>query len=60
MYTIFIDAEEEQAKKREMKLYSFPPNWGAAIKFLTLMMKFLLIIFGVGKYISLLIVSPNH
>ncbi|ESW19846.1 hypothetical protein PHAVU_006G160200 [Phaseolus vulgaris] len=41
-------SEEEQAKKREMKLYSFPPNWGAAIKFLTLMMKFLLIIFGVG------------
>jgi len=56
MFTIFIDAEEEQEKKR----YSFPPNWGAAIRFLTHTMKFLLIIFGVGKSISLLIVSPNH
>ncbi|KAK7332227.1 hypothetical protein VNO80_28976 [Phaseolus coccineus] len=41
-------SEEEQAKKSEKKLYSFPPNWGAAIRFLTHMMKFLLIIFGVG------------
>ncbi|BAT87366.1 hypothetical protein VIGAN_05072700 [Vigna angularis var. angularis] len=41
-------SEEEQAKKSEKKRYGFPPNWAAAIRFLTHMMKLLLIICGVG------------
>ncbi|QCD77030.1 hypothetical protein DEO72_LG1g652 [Vigna unguiculata] len=49
MSTIFSDAEEEQEKKSEKKRYAFPPNWAAVIRFLTHMMKFLLIIFGVGS-----------
>jgi len=59
MSTIFSDAEEEQEKKSEKKRYAFPPNWAAVIRFLTHMMKFLLIIFGVGKSLSLPIVSQN-
>ncbi|KAG4971234.1 hypothetical protein JHK82_036901 [Glycine max] len=41
-------SEEEQAKKLEKKRYLFPPNWGATIRFLTHMMKILLIICGFG------------
>ncbi|WVY95327.1 hypothetical protein V8G54_034415 [Vigna mungo] len=60
MCTIFTEAEEEQAKKSEKKRYGFPPNWAAAIRFLTHMMKLFLIICGVGKSIYLPIVSQNH
>ncbi|XP_027368677.1 uncharacterized protein LOC113874663 [Abrus precatorius] len=38
---------QEQARK-EKKQYRFPPNWEVFIRFLTLMMKALLILFGVG------------
>ncbi|XP_027339512.1 uncharacterized protein LOC113853214 [Abrus precatorius] len=38
---------QEQAKK-EKERYWFPPNWEAVIQFLTLAIKALLIIFGVG------------
>ncbi|KAK7412606.1 hypothetical protein VNO78_04100 [Psophocarpus tetragonolobus] len=41
-------SEQEQAKKLEKKGYRFPPNWGATIRFLTHMLKILLIICGVG------------
>jgi len=39
---------EERAKK-EKKLYRFPPNWEVLIRFLIIVMKALLIPFGVGK-----------
>lgn len=48
-----IYAEEEQAKKLEKKRYLFPPNWGATIRFLTHMMKILLIICGFGKHMAI-------
>ncbi|KAK7348191.1 hypothetical protein VNO80_22741 [Phaseolus coccineus] len=38
---------EERAKK-EKKLYRFPPNWEVLIRFLIIVMKALLILFGVG------------
>ncbi|KAK7359649.1 hypothetical protein VNO77_01611 [Canavalia gladiata] len=40
-------SEQEQAKKKK-KWYGVPPNWETMIKFLNLMMKALLIIFGFG------------
>ncbi|KAH1243697.1 Ankyrin repeat-containing protein ITN1 [Glycine max] len=42
-----INFVQERAKK-ENKLYRFPPNWEVLIRFLTIMMKALLILFGVG------------
>lgn len=39
---------EERAKKEKKVL--FPPNWEVFIRFLIIVMKALLILFGVGKY----------
>lgn len=47
---INLCVEQEQATK-EKKKYLFPPNWESIIRFLILMMKALLILSGVGKYI---------
>ncbi|CAJ1962275.1 unnamed protein product [Sphenostylis stenocarpa] len=41
-------SEEEQAKELERKHHRFPPIWGTAIRFLTHVVKILLIICGVG------------
>ncbi|TKY72028.1 Ankyrin-1 protein [Spatholobus suberectus] len=48
--SLLKSTKQEQAKKakKEMRRHWFPPNWGAAIRFLTLMMKILLVICGVG------------
>ncbi|KAJ1427260.1 PGG domain [Sesbania bispinosa] len=43
----YLKCEQERARK-EKKLNRFPPNWEVAIRFLTIMMKALLILFGVG------------
>lgn len=41
----------EQAKKKQKKSGRFPPNWETMIRFLVILMKFSLIILGVGKYL---------
>lgn len=41
----------QEGAKKEKKLHRFPPNWEVLIRFLIIMMKAILILFGVGKYI---------
>ncbi|XP_061367934.1 uncharacterized protein LOC133310954 [Gastrolobium bilobum] len=43
----YLKCEQERARK-EKKSNRFPPNWEVFIRFLTFMMKALLILFGVG------------
>ncbi|KAJ1395169.1 PGG domain [Sesbania bispinosa] len=43
----YLKCEQKRARK-EKKLNRLPPNWEVVIRFLTIMMKALLILFGVG------------